>query len=48
MSDWLYVAACVVVPAAWGVLMYFVFGALRRRRQRETTRPEQPPVDYSI
>jgi len=48
MSSWLYVAACVVVPAVWGVLMYWAFGALDRRRRRAARNDAPPPVDYSI
>lgn len=48
MSGWLYAAACVVLPAAWGVAMYFAFGALERRRKRAATRDAEPPIDYSI
>jgi hypothetical protein len=48
MSGWAYVAASVVVPAAWGVAMYWVFGWLERRRRRSAGRDAPPPVDYSI
>jgi hypothetical protein len=50
MPLWLYSVACVVVPAGWGVLMYFVFNALSRRNGNhghdDSDRP--PPIDYSI
>lgn len=47
MPLWLHVIACVVVPAGWGVLMYFAFNVLDRRRAEP--RPEDPPpIDYSI
>jgi hypothetical protein len=46
MGSVAYAVACVVLPAAWGVAMYYVFGFLRRRRERQPGEP--PPVDYSI
>lgn len=47
MALWLYVVGCVVVPAVWGVTMYFAFNALDRRRA--DAKPEDPPpIDYSI
>lgn len=48
MTGWLYVAACVVIPGAWGVLAYFAFGAFERRRKHAARRDARPPVDYSI
>jgi hypothetical protein len=39
---------CVVVPAGWGVLMYFVFNALSAKRAASDRDVEPPPVDYSI
>ena len=47
MNGWLYAALCVVAPAAWGVLMYVVFGWLRKLRA-SPTRDERPPADYTI
>jgi hypothetical protein len=47
MSVWLYVAACLLIPAAWGVSMARALGALDRRRKR-AARSGKPPVDYSI
>lgn len=47
MPLWLHVAACVVVPGVWGVLMYFAFSAFDRRRG-ESTQEGPPPIDYSI
>ncbi len=41
-----YAAACVLLPAAWGVLMYYAFGFLQRRRERRSGEP--PPIDYLI
>ncbi|HMR09207.1 MAG TPA: hypothetical protein PKA88_25680, partial [Polyangiaceae bacterium] len=43
-----YIAACVLVPALWGVLMYFVFGWWQRRRQGKALENRPPPIDYSI
>lgn len=42
-----YALACVVVPAVWGVLMYFVFGYWDARRRR-APKDGPPPIDYSI
>jgi hypothetical protein len=44
----LYVAACVLVPALWGVLMFFVFGWWHKRRQGKALENRPPPIDYSI
>ncbi|MCW5890564.1 MAG: hypothetical protein KIT14_08430 [bacterium] len=41
---WLYACACIVVPAAWGVLVAAVFNRIDRRRGRRDGRP----VDYAI
>jgi hypothetical protein len=46
MTGWLYVAACVVGPALWGILMYFVFEVIDKRKRRAPG--DEPPVDYSI
>jgi len=45
-----YAIACVVLPALWGVLMYYAFGFVQRRRERRSTRRagDPPPADYSI
>jgi hypothetical protein len=48
MSPWIHVAACVVVPAAWGIAMFYVFEAIDRRRQKRARREAPPPIDYSI
>jgi hypothetical protein len=48
MSGWLYVAACVLLPGTWGVVMYWAFGALDRRRKRLSRQDLPPPIDYSI
>ncbi len=46
MSTPVYLALCLVVPAAWGAIAYLVFGAIDRRRRAHDHRP--PPMDYSI
>jgi len=45
-----YAFACVALPAVWGVLMYYVFGLIQRRRERIVGRTtgDPPPIDYSI
>ncbi len=48
MSGWLYAVLCVVLPGAWGLLMYFLFGAIDKRRKRAATKDLPPPIDYSI
>ena len=48
MPTWLFALSCVVLPAAWGVLMYFVFGAFERRYRRVARKDAPPPIDYSI
>ena len=48
MPTWLFAVACVVLPGAWGVLMYFAFGALERRRKKSVAKDAPPPIDYSI
>lgn len=48
MTGWLYVAACVLLPGAWGVFMYWAFSAFDRRRKQAARRDARPPVDYSI
>lgn len=47
-SGWLYVLACVIVPAVWGVAMYHAFEIWERRRRRAIQRDVPPPIDYSI
>ncbi|MBI3202598.1 MAG: hypothetical protein IT377_08665 [Polyangiaceae bacterium] len=48
MKSWLFAASCVVLPALWGVAMYFAFGAVERRRKRLLPKDPPPPIDYSI
>ncbi len=45
--NWLYVLGCIAIPALWGIAMYYVFGAIGRRRRR-APREDVPPIDYSI
>jgi hypothetical protein len=35
-GGWLYVAACLLLPLAWGVLTELVFRALARRHRRRS------------
>lgn len=44
----LYVAACLLGPPLWGVLMYFAFGFVDRRRRRVAAAQDPPPIDYAI
>ena len=48
MPMWLYALACVVVPGVWGVIMFYVFNAVGRRRAQREQRDRPPPIDYSI
>jgi hypothetical protein len=48
VSGWIHAAACVVVPAAWGIAMFYVFEAIDRRRLKRAQREAPPPIDYSI
>jgi hypothetical protein len=50
MGTVLYALACVVVPAVWGVAMFYAFGFVDRRRRLRAKPAEQdlPPIDYSI
>ncbi len=48
MPLWLHVLACVVVPAGWGVVMYFVFSFVDARRVGRRQQDEPPPIDYTI
>jgi len=47
-SLWMYAASCVVVPAAWGVAMYFAFDFIGKRRDVQRKKSDPPPIDYSI
>ncbi|MBL4633395.1 MAG: hypothetical protein JKY56_05970 [Kofleriaceae bacterium] len=48
-SGWLYIAACLLVPAAWGITSAWLFAKIDARRKPKTSQsPAQPPVDYSI
>jgi hypothetical protein len=50
-SRWLYLAACVVVPAAWGALSAWLFSRRDRRARADAPpapgRPD-PHIDYMI
>jgi hypothetical protein len=50
-TRWAYVAACVIVPAAWGALTAWLFSrGDRRAAAAGAPRPPQPPshIDYTI
>lgn len=49
IDSWLYIAACLVVPALWGLITASFFGRLdRRKKSAEERIARTPPVDYSI
>jgi hypothetical protein len=50
MSSIAYATTCVVLPAAWGAAMAYVFGLIERRRKRKNERAsgDPPPIDYTI
>lgn len=49
MTGWAYALLCVLGPAAWGMLMYLLFGWVQERRRRPRPRNEEfPGADYSI
>jgi hypothetical protein len=48
MPMWLHATLCVTVPAVWGVIMYYAFDLVRRRREAERSDDDPPPIDYSI
>ncbi len=45
---WGYVAACVVVPLAWGAVSAWLFARRDRARALERQREQLPPIDYVI
>ena len=46
-NSWFYVAACILVPAAWGAVSAWLFARLdKRRAPKEEERA--PRVDYMI
>lgn len=51
-TGWLYVAACLAVPAVWGVVSAWLFGRIDARRRKakgnDSDATLRPPVDYSI
>jgi hypothetical protein len=49
VNAYVYAAACVVLPAVWGVAMHYVFGFVLRRSGARAAPPERPPpIDYEI
>jgi hypothetical protein len=46
----LYVAACVVVPLAWGLITYGVTRAIEKRRPptAPTKKPPMPELEYYL
>ena len=48
-TGWLYVAACLAVPALWGVASAWIFGKIdAKRKANQEEQAWRPPVDYSI
>lgn len=48
-SGWMYLAACLLLPAFWGVCTAWFFGRLDRKLAPSSEGDTyQPPVDYSI
>jgi hypothetical protein len=47
VNGWLHAALCVVVPAAWSVVLHAVLTRIEARRRR-LDRGDAPPIDYSI
>ena len=45
MKQWLYIAACVAVPGAWGAFSAWLFSRLDRRKKSTQDRPR---IDYTI
>ncbi len=45
VNQWLYLAACLLVPAAWGVFSAWLFSRADRKAAEDDRRP---PVDYVI
>ena len=45
---WVYIGACLAVPAAWGALSAWLFGRLDRRGAADEAEQRRPPVDYAI
>lgn len=46
--EWIYIAACLLVPAAWGVVSAHIFERIDRRKKLADDAARRPPVDYSI
>lgn len=50
-ADWLYIAACLLVPGVWGIVSAWIFGKIDERRRAKKPPDDSswtPPVDYSI
>lgn len=45
-QQWLYIAACVIVPATWGAVTAWLFSRLDRRRARRDQAARE--IDYMI
>ena len=45
-SSWLYVAACIAVPVAWGTFAAWLFARLDRGGSGGAR--DRQPIDYSI
>lgn len=47
---WLYLFACLAIPAVWGVASAWVFDRIDRRRGARGGEPppDRPMVDYTI
>jgi hypothetical protein len=43
-----YIAACVVVPIAWGLLVYKLSGPIERFLARKRTSPVEDSTEYMI
>lgn len=51
---WAYVGACVVVPVAWGLIVFALSNVIearvhkRARERGDVEKPPMPPIDYHI
>jgi hypothetical protein len=48
MRGWWYIAACIVVPAVWGLAASWVFDAIVARRERHRPPDEENADMYHI
>ena len=50
IGQWAYVAACVLVPVAWGALTAWLFSRRDRKRRgvKAESAPARPTIDYMI